>query len=129
MIQRIQTIYLSLVVILFAVFTYVNEHSLRFLSETNLINVSTSILASLAIVTSLVTIFIYKNRPLQIKLISLSLVLILIAVGLYIYVDGPSVFFLDWPFYLLPVGFVLQYLAKRGVKADEELVRSADRLR
>ena len=129
MIQRIQSVYLALTTILLAFFTYVNEHSLRFLNETSLLNVSTSILASLSLGLSFASIFLYKNRGIQIKLIWLNMVLVITAIALYIFSDGVDGFYLDWPFYILPLGLVLQFLAKKGVKFDENLIKSSDRLR
>jgi uncharacterized membrane protein YhaH (DUF805 family) len=129
MIQRIQTFYLLLFVLLFAAFAYVNEHSLRYLSESSLWNVSASIMAGLALFVSGLSIFLYNNRSLQIKVIWLSLLLVLSAIGLYIFVDGPQQFFLDWPFYILPAGVILQFLAKKGVQFDQNLIKSSERLR
>jgi peptidoglycan/LPS O-acetylase OafA/YrhL len=129
MIQRIQSVYLALMAIVFAVFSYINEHSFRFLSETSFVNVSSSILASFSLVLSIVIIFLYKNRGIQLRLIWLNMVLVFAAIGLYIYSDGVNGFYLDWPFYLLPLGLILQFLAKKGVQFDENLIRSSDRLR
>ncbi len=129
MIQRIQSIYLALTVILYATFTYVNEHSLRFFSETGLMNVSTSILACLSLVLSFISIFLYTKRRVQLKLIWLNLVLTAASAALYVFSDGLNSFYLDWPFYILPLGFVLQILARRGVKSDENLIKSSERLR
>lgn len=129
MIQRIQSIYLFLVVLLLSFFTYVNEHSLRFLTESNVVNVATSIFASLSVLVSLVSIFLYKNRALQMKMIWLNVVLVIGAIVCYIYSDGLTNFYLDWPFYILPLGLILQFLAKQGVQFDENLIKSSDRLR
>ena len=129
MIQRIQSVYLALMAIVFAVFSYINEHSFRFLSETSFVNVSSSILASFSLVLSIVIIFLYKNSGIQLRLIWLNMVLVFAAIGLYIYSDGVNGFYLDWPFYLLPLGLILQFLAKKGVQFDENLIRSSDRLR
>ena len=83
---------------------------------------------------SLAVIFLYKNRPLQIKLGMFLIVLsCLLLAGLFFYADtvGEST---DKSHYL--VGTYLMFLqlyvlmrAVKAVKKDEELVRSADRIR
>lgn len=129
MIQRIQTIYLLAAGIAALLFSFVNEYALQYAGSSGILNVSPSILVQLSALMALVSIFLFKNRSNQIKLIWLSIILAIAGLGLYIYVDGIQNFYLDWQFYIAFSVIVFLYLAKRGVQKDEELIRSADRLR
>lgn len=85
---------------------------------------------------ALVTIFLYKNRPLQLRLSVIGLVLVL---GLFVlmymysynmeYLDNPAKQTLQYPA-LIPLSIIiLYYLSVRRIRADELLVKSLDRLR
>lgn len=94
-------------------------------------------IVSLVIVFSLVTIFIYKNRLGQIKIIRFLMLLIAAMIGLvflYYYdiletASGSEPNFIQVGAFAPLVSLVFLYLAYRGVIKDEKLVRSADRLR
>ncbi|MBT8195613.1 MAG: DUF4293 domain-containing protein, partial [Bacteroidia bacterium] len=85
----------------------------------------------------LIAIFMFKNRPLQVKLSRLSTVLLLVFVVLIFYytdymiglneVETKSIYVTGT--YLPFVAIILLLLAVRAIKKDEALVRSADRLR
>jgi hypothetical protein len=83
-----------------------------------------------AAVLTLVTIFLYKKRKLQIKLgyvLYVLHVLMFIAIGAHYYLDKGTEF---TPWVALPaVSLVCQIIAIGGVKKDEALVKSMDRLR
>jgi hypothetical protein len=91
-------------------------------------------------VLSFITIFLYKNRKLQIKLISLNMVVILVAICaiMYIYprlifthninLNGATVNF-NYAILISFVSAVGLFLAKKAVAKDEALIKSADRLR
>jgi hypothetical protein len=157
MIQRKQTIYLLFaglvtLVLLFIPFGYFeiervacleyNAFAVKTITEREVI-VSTPGNVLLLIVTSLlsfITVFFYKNRKLQLKLISLNMIVILLAVFTILYLYPNFVFPKNPNFYdmtlkynyiflicfIPPVGL---YLAKKAIAKDEALVRSADRLR
>jgi len=91
-------------------------------------------------VLSFITIFLYKNRKLQIKLISINMLVILITICTIMYIY-PNLIFprnmslidvkIDYSYAIL-ISFVSAiglYLAKKAVAKDESMVRSADRLR
>lgn len=95
------------------------------------------VLLSISAVLDLVTIFMYKNRKLQMSLCSVSMLFALLW-----YVDYALLFFGIVPLATvdgvlsvkfascLPfVAIVLCAMAKRGVSDDEKLVRAADRIR
>lgn len=84
----------------------------------------------------LVTIFLYKNRPLQSALCLASILLIVgwyLSYGIYAYYFGgrfPEVSFRPTWVAALPLVALIGYiLARRSIMADEKLVRSADRIR
>lgn len=83
-----------------------------------------------AAVLSLATIFLFKNRKLQIKLgyaLYALHVLMFVAIGVHYYLDKGTEF---TPWVVLPgISLVFQILAVGGVKKDEALVKSMDRLR
>ena len=157
MIQRKQTIYLFFaglvtVVLLFIPYGHLDIEGVKCFVykafsvntiDSNEVIVSTIGNALLLTATSLlsfITIFFYKNRKLQLKLISLNMLLILLAIFTILYIYPNFVFPKNPNFYdatlrydytflicfIPPVGL---YLAKRAVARDEALIRSADRLR
>ena len=92
--------------------------------------------AAIAIL-SLVTIFLYKNRPLQMKLTQTGIFLnIILIVGiLFFYVEriekqtGTMANYEYLGIYLPLISLVFLVLALRFIKKDEKIVRSFDRLR
>ncbi len=95
------------------------------------------VLLSVSAVLSLVNIFMYRNRKLQMSLCSVSMLFALLW-----YVDYALLFFGIIPLEsvdgtlevrfasCLPfVAIILNAMAKRGVSDDEKLVRAADRIR
>jgi Mn2+/Fe2+ NRAMP family transporter len=94
-----------------------------------------AVLLILIAAISFIAIFIYKNRKLQLMLsmvlILLSIIL-LIAVAVYVFIlagknDAQLQFRINLIFPV--VVLIFSILAHRGIKKDEELVKSYDRLR
>lgn len=88
------------------------------------------------LILSLVTIFLYKNRRLQMNLVKVAILLILAAIGIFFFyyiprlealAEGVAVYEIASYFPLL--AFIFLLLAYRGILSDEKLIRSADRLR
>jgi len=148
MIQRIQTIFLLGVVILSAVLLKLPVYMIQPAASANSPEVAPEIhsvlLSSNALllivncaigVVAFVTIFLYKNRNLQIRLGNLGILLTCALIGLLIFsADSISsgtnqVVHYSFGEYLPMVELLLFFLAVRKIKKDEELVRSADRLR
>lgn len=81
------------------------------------------------------TIFLYRNRMLQIRMTVFSSILLVgyyIALAVFAYVlssDLQVSFQLSWALCLPLVGIILNYLAFRGIYRDEVTVKSIDRLR
>ncbi len=95
------------------------------------------IIAGLSIFMSFGAIFMFKNRPGQMKVVKLVILLVAIEVGLFFlyYVDKleeytKAVAEYDIAGVSAPLAaIVLLVLAYRGIVQDERLVKSADRLR
>jgi len=125
MIQRIQTVYLFLVFCLMAVLVFIPFSS----------SWTVSLVAGIIAVVAVITVFLYKKRGLQIKMGYLLLLLLVLVYALYYIFDRHYVPIADllqqirFTFVFPFVAFVLVYLAIRGIKKDEKLVRSLDRLR
>lgn len=88
---------------------------------------------ALAGVLLLADIFLFKNRPLQSKISAGALFVVGLGVGYGIYLffsnDIPANVTPDLGIGLPVLAVVFGTLASRYIKADEKLVRSADRLR
>jgi len=95
------------------------------------------ILTVLGAIASIVAIFMFKNRSLQISLSRLTLVisiLIMVLSGVFFYMDYQLIeanTLISGDFGLLsPVlGILFSFLAIRYIKKDDQLVKSSDRLR
>lgn len=135
MIQRIQTIWLLLALIASLVtlelsFYSGNKDNNLFEKLNGSSNFLLLILTVAVAVTALVTIFLYKNRTLQTRLTWLGLLLQLVVLGLYfqqtkLYVQGSYTLSSALSF-VIPVFFILAWL---GIRKDEKLIKSMDRLR
>jgi len=108
----------------------------------NILNMTLYIaLLSVIILISTASIFLYKNRPLQMKLCRLNLILSIAFVVFLLYLPGTLVEKLtsmqtDFVNYKFKIGVYVQlavlvflFLANKFIKRDEMLVKSADRLR
>lgn len=159
MIQRIQTVYLALIILaagLTFVFDFVlfqadgvaypfNVMGLIIQVEgnpVNLIGIPFYLLFGLSMVLALATIFTYKKRDIQKKLGAANFILILLLTGALYYfaltiyklipvTNTEIVPTISWQIGLfMPiVMLVFCFLANRGIRKDDELVKSFDRLR
>ncbi|QIA08703.1 DUF4293 domain-containing protein [Draconibacterium halophilum] len=91
------------------------------------------ILIGIIAVLHLVTIFLYKKRILQIRILGFSMILMLGLFGLFFYFTYASFDEVKVAFKVavaLPiVAIILDWLAIRAIGKDEALVRSLDRIR
>ena len=142
MLQRIQTVYLLIIVVLTvatlflplavlqqgdALFSFDASGLSTMIGEPELLYPAWGLFALTAIIAiiALVTIFLYRKRILQIRLCVFFAFLIYSLKG---DMEGASVsvkIALSFPL----VNLILDYLAIRNIGADEALVRSLDRLR
>lgn len=90
---------------------------------------------TLSLFIALIAIFLYKNRPLQLKVVKAGTYIQIVALGF-----GTAVLFTLGGFgvllgqeslgvVLLIVSLTMYWLAGRNIKKDEELVKSMDRIR
>ena len=152
MIQRIQTVYLFLVIVLCisCLFAGVGEWTLEGETVASMSNFTYSkeglepattapcyglgVLLILVVLLTIPTILLFRKRMRQLRLAIFSTILLVGYVALYV--------FYAWAFtaegttfrFLLPATFpvvsiVLNALAIHGIRKDEALVRSLDRLR
>ena len=157
MIQRLQTVYLAIAAIaltvafFFPLITFINEGQIWFnvflkgyqdysapkLEISSLTLLPLQIINALSIILAVSTIFLYKNRKLQMKLARLGIVLTLVLIALIFFyfanmlakITSTAPDFNQVGIYLLLIGLIMFVLANRGIMKDEKLVRAADRLR
>ena len=85
----------------------------------------------LAAVLSLVTIFMYSRRKLQAQMCLLSILLLVLwyVVLAVLPQRTGGIMHLEWPAVLPAISIILTFMARKGILADEKLVRSLDRIR
>lgn len=91
------------------------------------------ILNFIVIILSVIIIFLYKNRVLQYKLSNLLIVFNVFITGLFFILSFEEAFgtFHSYSFgaFLPIISSIFAFLAAHFIKKDEQLVRSADRIR
>lgn len=149
MIQRIQTVYLLLVVGLLITsmclplgyFTDAEAVTYTFsplgISTGDAFQSSWGLFCILLLSTivALATVFLYKNRMLQIRMTIFNTILLigfyLAFIAFYFVLKGDleATYRISWTLCLPLVAIILNYLAIRAIGRDEVLVKAADRLR
>jgi len=148
MIQRIQTVYLLIVVGLLITamclpmgyfIDAMGEHPFKALGlEVNGAIQSTWGLFGILMVSTIVavaTIFLYKNRMLQIRMSIFNSILLIgyyltfLAFMFVLKKDLNAAFQISWALCLPLISIILNYLAIRAIGRDEVMVKAADRLR
>ena len=131
MIQRIQSIYflvaaISMSLISFKVTVYtLNETLFMAQDDTKMF-----ILTIVGAIFSLLGLFMFKNRKFQMKLIRLTvLIQIIIGVRIFMLFNKFEVVLNNSFLFLLAFTLIALIMAYRGVKKDDDLVRSVDRIR
>jgi hypothetical protein len=137
MIQRIQTVYLLIALVIlgalpfvFPLFTMSNGKEFRFMNDSFY-----SVLFGLSTTLTLISIMYFNKRQHQFVLNRLTIILNLILLGLFVYRslnlsgETPKVSEKGIGMFLPIVAIVFLALANRAIKKDEDLVKSADRLR
>ncbi|WP_281226146.1 DUF4293 domain-containing protein [Flavobacterium aquiphilum] len=137
MIQRIQTIYLFLAFLMVGILPFV--FPLWTLSDGKdyyfMQNQFYVILFGLSAAVTIYSIISYKKRQTQFVANRLNIVLNLILLGLFVYHslnlsgEAPVVSEKGIGMFLPILTIVLLVLANKGIKKDEDLVKSVDRLR
>ena len=131
MIQRIQSIYLlvaaiSMSLISFKVTVYtLNETLFMAQDDTKMF-----ILTIVGAIFSLLGLFMFKNRKFQMKLIRLTvLIQMIIGVRIFMLFNKFEVVLNNSFLFLMAFTLIALIMAYRGVKKDDDLVRSIDRIR
>ena len=131
MIQRIQSIYLlvaaiAMTLISFKVPVYtLNETLFMAQDDTKMF-----ILTIVGAIFSLLGLFMFKNRKFQMKLIRLTvLIQMIIGVRLFMLLNKFEVVLNNTLLFLMAFSLIALIMAYRGVKKDNDLVRSVDRIR
>ncbi len=137
MIQRIQTVYLLIALVIsgilpymFPLWTMSDGKEFHFMSDSTY-----TILFGLTTTLTLVSIMYFKKRQHQFVLNRLSIILNLILLGLFVYrslnLSGETLAVSEKGIgmFLPIVAIVFLALANKAIKKDEDLVKSADRLR
>lgn len=136
MIQRIQTLYLTIVALVsgilpFVVSLWLSKEKVAVFAKDNLL-----VLGAFLVVTvlSIITIFLYKKRQNQFVLNRLNMILNLSLLGFFVYrslnLSGETLVSEKGIGIFIPiVSIVFLVMANRAIKKDEDLVKSVDRLR
>ena len=142
MIQRIQSIYLLIVITLSAMLPFVfklwedskNEvYALDLFSDTSVLAKLIPIFFFLTALIALIAIFKFKNRKLQFVLGRIIILINLFLLGILIYlsltIPGEASSEKGIGMFITIVVIVFAVLANKAIKKDEDLVKSVDRLR
>jgi len=136
MIQRIQTLWLLVAVaagllsIKFPFYTGTLVVNNAYLSLTAAENIPILVLTVISVLISFITIFLFKNRKLQTNLTLLNIFISIIVVVLYFlqlknfstgHFSLTSIFV-----FVLPIALIMTLI---GVRKDEKVIKSLDRLR
>lgn len=158
MIQRIQTVYLAagalalIILFFFPLASFLSDISYTKFYITHLQTltpgaeaaINNNLILPLAVfngiiaLVALMSIFLYKRRLFQSRMVKLCILMSIVLVGLIFFVYSPLVakalsteanYRDSFGLYLILIAIVMFVLANRGIMNDEKLVRSADRLR
>ncbi len=145
MIQRSQSVFLLIVVVISMVLLKVPVYELHDFAASGTVGKVTSfnimdntllvILNSAIGLIAFITIFLYKWRNVQIRFCNITLLLTCLLIALLFFVADTMSSNMNqrvqyrYGSYLPLIELVFLFLASRAVKKDDDLVKSADRLR
>lgn len=142
-IQRIQTVYIFLSIVVMAIFMAVPYGEVVAISETPVVSQPLYVMAEYGvlipvaaiIILLLVDIFFYRNLQLQRTVLTISLMLTLAVIATICFAlykegnaEGIDAHFSVWDI-LLPIAVVLEILGVKGINHDIKLLNSYNRLR
>ena len=133
MIQRIQSLYIFLYIVIKCFLLYMSlTYKSLFHFFINKVDLVSSVLI-LLIIFSIVTLLSFKKRKNQIKLVNFLItlqLLFMISISIFTYMEVDSLNFLqNYQTILFIVGLLLLLLCLRGIKKDQNLIDSIDRIR
>ena len=133
MIQRFQSLYIFIYIINSCYLLY--KYSIDknpfyfFIDKVDLF----LILIILVIIFSTITVFSFKNRKTQIKLLYFLIIIqVIVLTSILIIsckVDNPIIFLQNYHTFSYLLGLLLLLLSLRGIKKDQKLIDSIDRIR
>lgn len=135
MIQRPQTVYLLFATLLNVAVFFNSIYSQAMADPAVWIGYGLAISLTLALLLALGSVFLYNNRSNQMKIVKagtyLQIVALGFAAGVLFSLGGFGVFLWQETIgvALITLSLVMFWLAGRGIKKDEELVKSMDRIR
>lgn len=135
LIQRPQTIYLIIAVLLNLGVFFNSIYNKAMADPAEWIGYGLAISVTLAMIIAAISVFLYKNRSLQLRAVKFGTYLQIIALGfatgVLFSLGGFGVFLWEESIgvALLILSLVMFWLAGNGIKKDEALVKSMDRIR
>ena len=142
MIQRIQSIYLTIVIVLSAILPFVFKlwknsnkevFALDLFSKLTLLSKLVPVFFFLSALIAAIAIFKFKKRQLQFVLVRIIILINLFLLGILIYLSltlpGEASSEKGIGMFLPIVVILFAFLANKAIKKDEDLVKSVDRLR
>ena len=150
MIQRIQTIFLFLVVVLLVTFNFLPywqsnvgditllTYAYQFTEGENLVlefglYTAVAALSGIGALIALIEIFMFKNRVLQMMMSVINSFVLMITIGLMAYfiyeLQKSHLGKFEPGAFTLAMAMFMNILARRFIQKDENLVRSVDRIR
>lgn len=135
MIQRPQTAYLFLAILLNVAVFFNSIYSQAMADPAVWIGYGLAISLTLSLILALISVFLYNNRPKQLKVVKIGTYIQIVALGF-----GTGILFSLGGFgtflwqeaigvAMITVSLAMYWLAGRGIKKDERLVKSMDRIR
>lgn len=135
MIQRPQSLYLLLAALCSLAVFWNPIYGKAMADPASWISYGFASIVTLAILVAISSIFLFNNRPLQLRIVKLgtyfqiaglgfaiSILFSMGGFGTYLWRESLGVLFII-------ISLALYWLAGRGIKGDEELVKSMDRIR
>lgn len=155
MIQRIQSLYLLVSVIISAVIFFLplgylgDQNTLEYTvcgffyiesGELLSFNIILSSILSLTLLLQLISIFLFRKRSLQAMLVQITLITLLIFVVIALLhqdmfpvihesITTDKGISFNWNVALIFIPWIFSYMALKGIKKDEALIRSVNRMR
>ncbi|MDX1642473.1 MAG: DUF4293 domain-containing protein [Balneolaceae bacterium] len=135
MIQRPQTLYLFFAVLLNLGVFFNSIYSKAMADPAEWIGYGLAISLTVAMLIAFVAIFLYKNRPLQLRIVKFGIYIQIVGLGfgtgVLFSLGGFGIFLWQESIgvALLVLSLTMFWLAGRNIKKDEELVKSMDRIR
>lgn len=135
LIQRPQTVYLLFTILLNIAVFFNSIYSEAMADPAEWIGYGLAISLTLSLILALISIFLYKNRVLQLNVVKLGTYIQIIALGfaagvlfslggfgMFLWQESIGILFIT-------ISLVMYWLAGSNIKKDEELVKSMDRIR